>query len=222
MEGKKVYEAIVAITGELSKDGISKERKSQNYSFRGIDDVYNHLATLLAQYKLCIIPVLLERECTERQAKSGAALIYVTVKARFDIVSAEDGSRHEATTYGEAMDSSDKATNKAMSTAYKYMAFMTFCIPTEGDNDTENNTHEVVAKSPARKWAESKPSEFDKLKADTTELVKKLEMCESKLELESLVDNNEKLTESLRGKLPEWSTRLKDKIEQCREAFDLS
>ena len=30
-----------------------------------------------------------------------------------------------------------------MSAAYKYAAFQTFCIPTEGDNDTENTTHEV-------------------------------------------------------------------------------
>jgi hypothetical protein len=42
------------------------------------------------------------------------------------------------------MDSSDKATNKAMSAAYKYAAFQAFAIPTEGDNDTENNTPEAL------------------------------------------------------------------------------
>jgi hypothetical protein len=42
------------------------------------------------------------------------------------------------------MDSGDKATNKAMSAAYKYMAFQTFAIPTEGDNDADNHTHEIV------------------------------------------------------------------------------
>src|SRR5690606_19364534 len=45
---------------------------------------------------------------------------------------------------GEAMDSADKATNKAMSAAYKYAAFQTFCIPTEGDNDADATTHEVA------------------------------------------------------------------------------
>jgi hypothetical protein len=43
------------------------------------------------------------------------------------------------------MDSGDKATNKAMSAAYKYAAFLTFAIPTEGDNDAESHTHEVAA-----------------------------------------------------------------------------
>jgi hypothetical protein len=60
------------------------------------------------------------------------------------LVSAEDGSKHTARTFGEAMDSGDKATNKAMSAAYKYMAFQTFAIPTEGDNDADNHTHEIV------------------------------------------------------------------------------
>lgn len=45
------------------------------------------------------------------------------VKAEFDFVATEDGSKHTVVTYGEAMDSGDKATNKAMSIAYKYAAF---------------------------------------------------------------------------------------------------
>ena len=44
------------------------------------------------------------------------------------------------------MDTADKATNKAMSAAYKYMAMEVFCIPTEGDNDADATTHEVKAK----------------------------------------------------------------------------
>jgi hypothetical protein len=71
-------------------------------------------------------------------------LYFVTVKAEFDFVCAIDGSMHTVATYGEAMDSSDKATNKAMSAAYKYAAFQAFAIPTEGDNDAENHTLEAV------------------------------------------------------------------------------
>jgi hypothetical protein len=75
-------------------------------------------------------------------------LFYITVEAEFDLVSAEDGSKHTARTFGEAMDSGDKGTNKAMSAAYKYMAFQTFAIPTEGDNDADGHTHNVVANKP--------------------------------------------------------------------------
>lgn len=144
--GLHVYEAITAVTLEMSKEGISKDRKNQQqgYNFRGIDDVYNALSPILSKNKLCIMPRMIERDLIERQTQKGGALFYVTVKAEFDFVSAVDGSRHTVLTYGEAMDSADKATNKAMSAAYKYAAFQTFCIPTEGDNDADATTHEVA------------------------------------------------------------------------------
>ena len=114
--------------------------------FRGIDDVYQAIAPLLAEHHLCIIPRFVARVCDERTSKAGGALFYVTVEAEFDFVSSEDGTKHTARTFGEAMDSGDKATNKAMSAAYKYAAFQTFAIPTEGNPDADAETHNVASK----------------------------------------------------------------------------
>lgn len=143
----KVYQAIASVQGELAKVGIAKANRNsqQGYNFRGIDDVYAALSPLLAKHSLVVIPRCLERIVAERVNSKGNPLFYITVKAEFDFVSAEDGSVHTACTYGEAMDSADKATNKAMSAAYKYAAFMTFAIPTEGDNDADATTHEVAS-----------------------------------------------------------------------------
>lgn len=144
----KVYQAITAVQAALSKEGISKNRKNtqQGYQFRGIDDVYNALSPMLAEHQLCILPRCLSRSVVERETKNGGVLFYVTVEAEFDFVSAEDGSKHTVKTFGEAMDSGDKATNKAMSAAYKYAAFQAFAIPTEGDNDADAVTHSVKPK----------------------------------------------------------------------------
>jgi hypothetical protein len=153
-----VYQAIAEVQGELAKTGIAKNRKNtqgSGYMFRGIDDVYAALSPLLSAHKLVVIPRVLSREIIDRQSKSGGALFYVTVHAEFDFVSAIDGTTHTAATFGEAMDSGDKATNKAMSAAYKYAAFMTFAIPTEGDNDADGTTHEVAAQT--RTNASAKP-----------------------------------------------------------------
>lgn len=141
----EVYKAIVAVALDISKTGISKSRNNQQqgYKFRGIDDVYNEMAPLLAKHGLCILPRIISRDCTERQTAKGGAIFYVVVEAEFDFISSADGSKHTVKTYGEAMDSADKATNKAMSAAYKYAAFQAFCIPTEGDNDADAVTHEV-------------------------------------------------------------------------------
>jgi len=143
----KVYEKIAAVTAELSKIGISKDSKnqSQGYAFRGIDAVYGALSPLLSKHGLCILPRVTDRQVIERQNRQGTALFYVTLTVEFDFVAAEDASKHTVVTVGEAMDSGDKASNKAMSAAYKYAAFQTFCIPTEGDNDADSQTHEVAA-----------------------------------------------------------------------------
>lgn len=146
VENIEVYKAIVNVQSALAKEGIAKDRKctqGATYNFRGIDDIYNHLAPYLAASNLCILPRMIERNCVERTSAKGNALFYTTVEAEFDFVSSIDGSCHTVRTFGEAMDSGDKGTNKAMSAAYKYAAFQTFCIPTEGDNDTENQTHVV-------------------------------------------------------------------------------
>lgn len=141
-----VFSAIAAVMSDVSKEGIGKDRRNdtQGYKFRGIDDVYNALAPVLAKHDLCIVPSVLSREVVERKNSKGNALFYVTCQVEFTLICANDGSSIKAVTYGEAMDSGDKATNKAMSAAYKYMAMQTFCIPTEGDNDADQTTHEVV------------------------------------------------------------------------------
>lgn len=144
MNENRVIKAVLNVAKELAKLGISKARRNENgrYNFRGIDDVINALAPLYAANSIVVLPEVLERTCEERASKSGSPLFYVTVKTKFRIVCAEDNSEIVVGPfYGEAMDSSDKATNKAMSAAYKYFAFQTFAIPTEAD-DADAESHE--------------------------------------------------------------------------------
>ena len=144
----EVYKAIAAIIGEMSQEGIGKDsvNQQQRWNFRGIDAVYNALAPKLAKHELMILPRVLSRECTDRVTKNGGNMFYVVVDCEFDFVSAKDGSKHTVRIFGEAMDTGDKATNKAMSIALKYAAFQTFFIPTEvNTQDADSNSYEVVA-----------------------------------------------------------------------------
>lgn len=143
----KVYKAINAVQAALCKEGITKSQRNNQgagYNFRGIDQVYNTLSPMLAEHGLCILPRVTNSTQTERQSSKGGMLIYSYVTMEFDLVSAEDGSKHTICTVGEAFDSGDKSMNKAMSAAYKYAAFQAFAIPTEGDNDADAHTHEVT------------------------------------------------------------------------------
>lgn len=147
---RSVYQLIGAVARDLAQSGISKNQHNNQgagYNFRGIDDVYNVVGPTLAKHGLVILPRCVRRDCVERLSAAGKALFYVTVEAEFDFVSSEDGSRHTVVMFGEAMDSGDKATNKAMSAAFKYAMFQAFCIPTAGDNDADSSTHVVTGKT---------------------------------------------------------------------------
>lgn len=150
-----VYSAIAAVMAHMAKEGISKDRRSGDgggpkFAFRGIDDVYNALAPVMAANQLMMLPRMIGREQQERQTRNGGVMFYTTIEAEFDIVSGVDGSIHTVRTFGEAMDSSDKSTNKAMSAAFKYAAMQAFCIPTEGDNDADASSHDVAPRANGR------------------------------------------------------------------------
>lgn len=150
----KILEAISKVMDGLASEGLSKGRSNtqQGYKFRGIDDVLNVLARKLVDAKLVIVPRFSEHSIVQAGTTSKGGPIYrATVRGEFLLCHGEEAM--PCVTYGEAFDSADKATNKAMSAAYKYMALQLFCIPTEGDNDADSVTHEVstTASAPAKK-----------------------------------------------------------------------
>lgn len=145
-----INERMVAVTRRIATEGIGKTRKNahQGYNFRGVDEVMNAFAPLLADAGLYLRPAYSERSVVERQGKSGA-LIYVTVKGDFTFTDDAGEAVTVGPFYGEAMDSGDKATNKAMAAAFKYAMFQTFCVPLEGvtGGDADSVTHEVQAQT---------------------------------------------------------------------------
>jgi len=171
MSGGELFKRLALIQGEIAKEGMAKTQTGMGYKFRGIDDVYNMLASKLAKHGVTIFPRVLERDETVREAKSGNALYHVAVLVEYTLVCSEDGSTHTGVMAGEAMDAGDKATNKAMSAAYKYFWFQTLCIPTEGDNDADSTTHPETApagkpKSTTEAWVETALAEINEFNDD--------------------------------------------------------
>lgn len=208
-----VYTAIAAVAGKMAKEGISKSRTNneQKYKFRGIDDVYNALAPLLSEHKLCILTRVLDRDLVERKTAKGNPLFSVTLKVEFDFVSAEDGSKHTITTYGEAMDTADKATNKAMSAAYKYACLQAFCIPTEGDNDADANTHEVAPQQQNKAPPAAETTE-QKAERAAAMLEERITKCETVAQLDEQVKLNERALAGIKQHLPNRYDDLMQKV----------
>ncbi len=134
-----IHEAIPAIMQELGAIEKGKRNAQQGFMYRGVDDVMNALNPLLAKHKVFVVPEVLEQTREERKTAKGGLLIYSICRVRFTFWSG-DGSSLQTVVIGEGMDSGDKATNKAMSVAFKYACFQVFCIPTEEMPDTDADT----------------------------------------------------------------------------------
>ena len=85
-------------------------------------------------------------------------LVGVTLKVAFDLVSSADGSSHTVEAFGEALDASDKATAKAMSSAYKHAMLQAFCVPVAQIEDADASSHRLKRnrchqREPVEGWA---------------------------------------------------------------------
>lgn len=144
-----IYSLIPKVMGEVGAIGKGKRNVQQGYMFRGIDDVYQALQGPLVTHGLFYVPRVISETREERTSKGGGLLIYTTLRVRFTLY-APDGSSVSAVMSGEAMDSGDKSTNKAMSAALKYFLLQTFCIPTEEAKDSEHDSPEPAPRQQQR------------------------------------------------------------------------
>lgn len=148
--GGAIYRAIPAIMAEVGH--IAKGRQATEggprYKYRGVDDFYAALQPLLAKHGVFVAPHVLEQKREERPTKAGGVMTYTILSVRF-VFWAADGSSVECVTVGEAMDTSDKSSNKAMSAAMKYAFILTFSIPTDDpEQDTESGHNEPAPRMP--------------------------------------------------------------------------
>lgn len=163
-----VHQRMLAVMQEIGF--IGKDRKAPEmaggYNFRGIDDFYEKLQPALIKCGLYVLPRVIDTKREIVQTKSGPANVSIlTIEYTFI---GEDGDSVTATVVGEGSDRLDKACNKAMSSAFKYMASQAWCVPTNDPTlDTEANDDEpepvkpkAEAKKPAKKDDSAKEKEW--------------------------------------------------------------
>ncbi len=198
----RVYAAINAVAAALAEDGVAKTRLNarDQYLYRSIDDVLERLAPLLAHHRLCILPRVLERHAGDRLDESGALLVAVSLKVAFDLVSAEDGSCHTIEAYGEALDAGDKATAKAMQSAYKYAVLQAFCVPAVQQEDADARSYRLQAAPTTSTHSVAEPSQGWQAWCD--ELVISVSACRDPQALGQLRDDHRPQLAALQRERP--------------------
>lgn len=138
----KIFAQIPKIMSELGAIGKERKNTHQNYSFRGIEDMYNAINPLLVKNGVFCVPQVVEYFTETFPSKTGATSFRVLLKMNHRFY-ADDGSYIEVMTMGEGIDTSDKASNKATSAAMKYAFIELFSIPTEDVVDGDEDHPEV-------------------------------------------------------------------------------
>ena len=144
-----IYLAMVNVMRDIDPIAKSNRNQAQGFNFRGIDDIYNELNSVMANHGVFSMPEVLGATQKEVPTKSGGVMQYecLTMKYTFYAV---DGSNVSAIVYGVGSDTGDKAANKAMAIAHKYALLQAFCIPTKEEKDPDAQSHERAPSQPAK------------------------------------------------------------------------
>jgi ERF superfamily len=131
-----IFERMIAIVAEMPAIGKTQQNREQGFMFRGHDDVMNALNPLLAKHGVFVVPDVVERVTNERTTGSGKTMYEVNLHVAFTFYGA-GGDWVRGSGWGEGTDMGDKATNKAMTGAMKYVIAQTFALATREISETD-------------------------------------------------------------------------------------
>jgi hypothetical protein len=147
-----IAQAMGAIMKEVGAIAKKDKNTSQGINFRGIDSVVNAVSPALQKHGVIVVPTVEDYEyATVEIGRNRTAMGHVKVKVTYTFIGAS-GDSIKATVVGEAMDSGDKATAKAMSVAFRTALLQALALPTdEPDPDSQSyersSANDVMAPS---------------------------------------------------------------------------
>lgn len=156
-----LYQKLLKITEEIGKIDKTGTNTTQNYKFIEQAKVVAEVRVQLAKYGVVIIPETvsrtIERYTTTKAGYGGKpayeqASYHVNVVSRYTLVNADNPEDKMVCDWdaGEALDTSDKATNKATTASQKYFLMKLFNISDQDDPDGHSPEAPTPAKRPAK------------------------------------------------------------------------
>jgi hypothetical protein len=137
-KGISAAQSIVGVMNLVS--GVAKRDRNdaQRFNFRGIDAVVNAIGPALREVGGVIVPTVLKKKYDRGVTKSGTPTVECFLTIAFDWHGTDGGEPIRGVVAAEAMDTSDKATAKAMSVGLRTYLLQTLMLPTdEKDPDAD-------------------------------------------------------------------------------------
>lgn len=143
-ETLNLYQKLLKITEKIGKIEKTGKNQQQGYGFIEQAKIVAELRPLLAEYGVIIIPETVDRkvdryEVTRSNGREGVD-IHVNVTSRYTVINVDNPEERFVSEWngGEAIDSSDKATNKAITASQKYFLMKLFNISDKDDGDNDS------------------------------------------------------------------------------------
>lgn len=130
-----IHEALHAVMRDVTKIGKGGRNTFYNFSFRGVEQVMDHIGPAFRKHSIIPTPHLQSLESRDVQTKKGETMREVTVIVRYEFEGPR-GDTMECTVPGEAQDAGASAVSKAMSVAQRIAYTQALAIPT-GEADPE-------------------------------------------------------------------------------------
>ncbi|WP_031010703.1 ERF family protein [Streptomyces sp. NRRL F-5727] len=143
----RVFAVIHGVMRDVMPVSKDKQNQQQNYNFRGVDDAMSAMAGPMRNHGCFIAPEVVEHKQRPRGEKGTHTVLRMLYR-----IYGPAGDCLAVTIPGEAMDTADKSTNKAMSAALKYMLFQVFMIPVDARSiDDGDRDHPVMSNTPQQR-----------------------------------------------------------------------
>lgn len=131
MSSLTIYAAMSAVMEDVGSVAKTDRNTSQGFQFRGVDAVVNACSPALRKHGVVVLPNVLENTYgTVTTGKNNTAMGHAQVKVEYRFYGPA-GDHISAVVMGEAFDSGDKATAKAMSVAFRTALLQSLSLPTD-------------------------------------------------------------------------------------------
>jgi hypothetical protein len=134
-ETPTVHDALMAVMRDVTKIGKGGRNTFYNFTFRGVEQVMDHIGPAFRKHGIIPTPHLQSLESRDVTTKKGETMREVTVIVRY-VFEGPAGDTTECTVPGEAQDAGASAVSKAMSVAQRIAYTQALAIPT-GEADPE-------------------------------------------------------------------------------------
>lgn len=148
-ETTTLAQKIAKIMGEVKPFAKTGQNRGMNFKFVEVNEILLDVAPLFSKYEVIMFPTSIEPTKIEfGSTKTGGVSTHVFLNVTWEVTDGHEFIR--VASFGEAIDTSDKASNKAQTAAEKQALQKLLLLANESDNDANNEQREYYRPAPPK------------------------------------------------------------------------